>query len=216
MKKQLSLVFSIVAALLIFIGCNNEDNNTATANPVIGTWKLTEVYLNGQAVAATSCELEETYIFGADQFTHELYGNSGARMSDNFRSALGNDDSDEDSDEHSDEDSDEDSDEHSDEDSDETPTTPTDPTTPTTDENSDEDSDEGSDDDNGGNGGTCVNTERIIGYWAATNNLFTFNVNGATTQNTIIFEDNNNRMYYEVTTTVNGQVRTKRYVFQRQ
>ena len=59
MKKQLSLVFSLVAALLILIGCNNDDDSPATANPIIGTWKLTEVYLNGQAVATSSCELEE-------------------------------------------------------------------------------------------------------------------------------------------------------------
>ncbi|WP_154652589.1 lipocalin family protein [Flavobacterium rivuli] len=215
MKKQLSLVFSLVAAFLILIGCNNDDDSPATANPIIGTWKLTEVYLNGQAVATNSCELEETYIFGADQFTHELYGNSGARIASNFRSSMGHDDSDEDSDENSDEDSDEHNDD-SDEDTDETPTTPTDPTTPTTDNDTDEDSDEGSDDDNGGGSGTCVNTERILGYWTAQNNVYSLTTNDTTTQTTIVFENGNNRMYYEVTTTVNGQVRTRRYVFQRQ
>ncbi|WP_162926996.1 hypothetical protein [Flavobacterium psychrotrophum] len=204
MKKQLLILFTAIIAIVAVISCNNDDNS-AGANPIIGTWKLVEQYTNSNPVSLNSCEMEETYIFGPEQFTHELYENGGKPGRADISALRGDDDDDDD---HSS--SDDDDDEHSsdDDESDDNGTTPTD-------DNSDDDSDDDSGNGNGGSG-NCVNSDRNIGYWTARNNVYTFTVGATNDVKTITFTDANNRFYIETTTTVGTTTVTRRYVYQKQ
>lgn len=199
MKKQLLILFTAIMAIVAVVSCNNDDNSSG-ANPIIGTWKLVEQYTNGSPVSLSSCALEETYIFGPEQFTHELYENGG-KPGRADKSALRGDDDDD----HS---SDDDDDSSDDDESDDT--TPTD-------DSSDDNSDDSNDDDSGNGGsGTCVNSDRTIGYWTARNSVYTFTLGTTNDVKTIIFTDANNRFYMETTATVGTTTVTRRYVYQRQ
>ena len=79
MKQKLALFFALFAAVVIVFSCSNEDDKSGNphTNSIIGTWKLVEVYENNTAVDLSSCDLMETYIFGAEQFSNTLYGSNG-------------------------------------------------------------------------------------------------------------------------------------------
>ncbi|SFQ71757.1 hypothetical protein SAMN05444144_11728 [Flavobacterium akiainvivens] len=188
-----------VAALSVFWACNNDDNNGG-ANPVIGTWKLVEEYYNGSQVALSNCDREETYIFGPEQFTHELYENTG-RFASPYKSVNDSDDEEGDDEESDDHSSDDGSDDHNSDDN-----------------QTDESTDDGSDDNGGGggNGGSCINNERVIGTWTSSSSVYSLTSTGATEVVTITFIDANSRFYIEKTTTVNGSTVVRRYVYQKQ
>ena len=157
--------------------------------------------------------MEETWIFGPEQFTHELYENGGkpGKTAKSINETQDDDDDEDSDDEHSD---DEDSDdEGSDDSSDDTTDDATDDTTPSTDDSSDD-----SDDATPGSGGSgsCVVSDMVIGNWTSHNNNYTFTVEGVSEVKTITFTDSNNRFYIERTTTVNGVAVTRRYVYQKQ
>lgn len=204
MKQRIALFLAFIATVSIFIACNNDDNSGG-ANPILGTWKLVEEYSNASAVSLSTCQMEETWIFGPEQFTHELYENGGKPAAAS-KSALGDDDDDEGGDEHSD-DSDDSSDDHSDDSS-------SDDSTPATDDSTDDSS---TDDGSGtGGSGSCVNSDRVIGDWTSHNHVYTFTANAVSDVKTITFTDANNRFYIETTTTVNGTTTVRRYVYQKQ
>jgi hypothetical protein len=205
MKKLIPFFLTLIVAVSIFVACN-DDNSSEGTHPIVGTWKLVERYSNGNSVVLSSCQMEETYIFGPEQFTHELYENGG-KPGLTGKSTLGGDDDDDD-DHHSGSSDDDDDDDHGSSDDDHT--TPTDDTT-------DDTSDDDSDDDHGGGGsGTCVNSERTIGSWLASQNNFVFTVNSVNTIKNITFTDANTRFYVETTATVGGVEVITRYVYQKQ
>lgn len=76
MKKKKTLSVLIISALFL-VNCNKDDSSVATptknVNPIIGIWKLVEEHENGIALRLSDCSLEETYIFSAEQFVHEIY-----------------------------------------------------------------------------------------------------------------------------------------------
>ncbi|MEZ0005085.1 hypothetical protein ABH942_000428 [Flavobacterium sp. 28YEA47A] len=193
MKKITAIILLIITGLLLS-NCNKDDDNTRDmGNAIVGTWKLVEEYTDGNAVSLNSCALQETYIFGAEQFTHEVYSNSSRRMG----SHDDDDNGDDNGDDNSDDNSDDDDDDHA------------------TDDNSDDNgSDDNDDDDNGT--GECLLSEQKIGFWTAQDTTYILTIDG-TSENLIIhFTDSNNRFYYEKTVIINGVTKVKRYVFQRQ
>lgn len=202
MSKKLFLMLTLVVTI-VFFSCNKDEDTVALqSNPVIGTWKLVEEYSNNQLVTLNNCNLQETYIFGEQQFTHEMYGNGGRRFDDSTLQKGGDDDDDDDH--HSGGDDDDDDDDHG----------PVNPNPGNGGGTSDDDDD---DDHGGSNGGTCVLSDTVIGYWTNPgNNLYSLtNANNTDTMN-IIFTDNGNKFYYEVAVNVNGISVMKRYVFKRQ
>lgn len=204
MKKKLFLMLTIITAITFF-SCNKDEDTVALqSNPIIGTWKLVEEYSNNQLVVLNNCNLQETYIFGEQQFTHEAYSNTGKMKFDDSLAQKGGDDDDDD--DHggsggSGGDDDDDDDDHG-------------PVNPNPGNGGGDDDD---DDDHGGNGsGTCVLAETVIGYWANAENAYHLTSTNITDTKNIIFTDNGNKFYYEKTTTVNGVTVTKKYVFKRQ
>jgi hypothetical protein len=197
MKKKILLLCTAIIAIVFVISCNNDDDNK-TANPVIGTWKLTALYTDGKSTTLTNCEMEETYIFGPEQYTHETYEN-GAKRSLLTKGTDGGDDDDDGGDDKEDDKGDDHSDEGED-----------DIITPGTDDNSDDT------DDNPGTGGNCINAERIVGYWTVKKDVLTLTANGVEQNYPIVFEEGSTRFYIEIPVTVKGQTVVKRYVFQRQ
>ena len=220
MKQKIAFILTLIAAFSIFIACNNSDDNSGP-NPILGTWKLVEAYSNGSPISLNSCDMEETWIFGPEQFTHELYENGGKPGKTAKSVNETQDDSDEDSDDESSDDEEESDDENSDDEgsddttddsTDDSTDDTTDDTPPTTDDSSDD-----SDDDNGGGGsGTCVVSDMFIGNWTSHNNNYTLTVDGVSEVKTVTFTDSNNRFYIETTVTVNGVAVTRRYVYQKQ
>ncbi|NMH27817.1 hypothetical protein [Flavobacterium silvaticum] len=191
-KKVLAIIASVFLSAIFLVQCNSNDDN-GSADPVIGTWKLVEVTQNSQQVAVSSCDLMEMYIFGGDQFSHEIYSSASGR----YANVAQDDDDDEDSDDEESDDEESDDEGSDDEGSD--------------DEGSDDGEDDGTDD-GGTGGGVCVLTETQIGNWVNTGAAYTLEQNGSTQNLPIHFTDNNTRFYYEVT--VGGT--TTRYIFQRQ
>lgn len=201
MSKKLFLMLTLVVTI-VFFSCNKDEDTVAFQNnPVIGTWKLVEEYSNNQLVTLNNCNLQETYIFGEQQFTHEMYSN-GARFDDSNLQKGGDDDDD---DHHGgSDDDDDDDDDHG----------PVNPNPGNGGGTSDDDDD---DDHGGSNGGTCVLADTVIGYWANPgNNLYALTSANTTDTKNIIFTDNGNKFYYETVVNVNGIAVTKRYVFKRQ
>jgi len=202
-KNKTVFLLAMLAMIVAIFSCNKSDDtivaNNATPDSIIGTWKLVEEYRNDQLVTLNDCGLQENYIFGADQFTHEIYGMSGktnhANNNDNTLNQKGGDDDDDDS-------ASDDSDDEGDDESD--------------DEGSDEGTDEGTDDDGGNTGGVCALSQTVIGYWLNANGTYTFNANSTTESKTIHFTDAANKFYFEVSETANGTTVTRKYVFQRQ
>lgn len=194
MKKITAIILLIITGLLLS-NCNKDDDNTRDmGNAIVGTWKLVEEYTDGNAVSLNSCALQETYIFGSEQFTHEVYSNSARRMGSHDDDDNGDDNGDDNSDDNSDDDDDDD---HS------------------TDDNTDDGgSDDNDDDDNGT--GECLMSEQKIGFWTAQDTTYVLTIDGVSENLIIHFTDSNNRFYYEKTVTVNGVTKVKRYVFQRQ
>lgn len=195
MKKITAIILVLLSGFLL-TNCNKDDDNMrSSANSIIGTWKLIEEYTDGTAVSLNSCSLQENYIFGAEQFTHETYSNSSRR----FETFSDDDSDDEGGDDNSDDEDDDSSDDHGDDGS--------------TDDTSDDVSDDN--DDNPG-GGECLMQAQKIGFWTAQDNRYTLTIDGVSEILTIQFTDANNRFHYEKTVMVNGVARVKRYVFQRQ
>ncbi|THF47463.1 MULTISPECIES: lipocalin family protein [Flavobacterium] len=203
MSKKLFLMLTLVLTI-VFIGCNkDEDTVILQSNPVIGTWKLVEEYSNNQLVTLNNCNLQETYIFGEQQFTHEMYSNGGRFDDSTFQK--GGDDDDDDDHSGGSNDDDDDDDDHG-------------PVNPNP-GNGGGTTDDDDDDDHGGNGGTgtCVLSETVIGYWTNPgNNLYSLTSSNAIDTKNIIFTDNGNKFYYETAVNVNGISVTKKYVFKRQ
>ncbi len=196
MKKITAIIILIITGLLLS-NCNKDDDNTRDmGNGIVGTWKLVEEYTDGNAVSLNSCVLQETYIFGAEQFTHEVYSNSARRMGSHDDDDNGDDNGDDNSDDN-DDNSDDNNDDHISDDNDDNGA-----------------SDDNDDDDNGT--GKCLLSDQKIGFWTAQDNTYILTIDGASENLTIHFTDGNNRFYYEKTIIVNGVSRVKRYVFQRQ
>ncbi|WP_296151432.1 hypothetical protein [uncultured Flavobacterium sp.] len=201
--KKITLFILVIISGIIFSNCNKDDDNVRTStDSIVGTWKLIEEYTDGTAVSLNDCLLQETYIFGADQFTHEIYSNTSGRFSQ-FGGDDDDDESSDDEDDNSGSDDDED-DDHSGSD----------------DEGSDEGSDEGTDegdDDDGPVVGECLIKEQKIGFWTIQgSNNYTLTIENLPETLVINFLDNSNKFYYEKTVTVNGVQKVKRYVYQRQ
>lgn len=196
--KKITAIILLILSGLILSNCNKDDDNARDGeNSIIGTWKLIEEYTDGTAVSLNSCALQETYIFGAEQFTHEIYSNSSRRSG-----ASSDDEGDDDGgDDNSDDEDDDSSDDHGDDGSDDT---------------SDDTSDDVSDDNDDNPSGECLMQDQKIGFWTAQNNNYVLTVDGVSENLTIHFSDANNRFYYEKTITVSGVTKVKRYVFQRQ
>lgn len=76
MKKMKTLLILLISALFL-VNCNKDDSSVVTptknVNPIIGIWKLVEEHENGFVLRLGDCSLEETYIFSAEQFIHEIY-----------------------------------------------------------------------------------------------------------------------------------------------
>ena len=213
--SQKALAILLMLGFMITLSCNNDDddnsNGGGTTNHIIGTWKLVAEYSNGSLVTLNACKLQENYIFGQTQFTHETYGLTGGRMSssypfdDSLQQRGGDDDSSDDSsDDGSDDGSDDSTDDGTDDGSDDG-----------TDDATDDGSDDGSDD--GGTGGVCTVLPTIIGSWTNPNGTtYNLTANSVTDAKVIHFTDGNTKFYYEITQTVGGVTTTKKYVFQRQ
>ncbi|WP_306567291.1 hypothetical protein [Flavobacterium lindanitolerans] len=194
--KKFTVIILLIITGLVLSNCNKDDDNTRDmGNAIVGTWKLVEEYTDGNVVSLSSCALQENYIFGSEQFTHEIYSNSSRRMSSHDDDDNGDDNSDDNSDDNND-----DNDDNSDDNND--------------DNVSDDNSDDNDDDDNGT--GECLMSEQKIGFWTAQDTTYILTIDGVSENLTIHFTDGNNRFYYEKTVTINGVSRVKRYVFQRQ
>lgn len=197
MKKITAIILLIISGLIL-TNCNKDDENARdNGNSIIGTWKLVEEYTDGTAVSLNSCALQETYIFGAEQFTHEIYSNSSRRAGASSDDDGDDDNGDDNSDDHSDDEDDDSSDDHED-------------------DNSDDTSDDVSDDDDDNPSGECLMQDQKLGFWIVQNDNYVLTVDGVSENLTIHFIDANNRFYYEKTVVVNGVTKVKRYVFQRQ
>lgn len=202
MKKITTLIVLLISVLLL-VNCNKDDSNEREmANSIVGVWKLVEEYTDGAAVSLNNCALKETYIFGAEQFTHEVY----AAASRKFGKFSGDDNDDND---------DSDDDDKTDDDDDDYTYPTTD--TPTTDSPSDDNDDNNDDDDDDYNtGGDCIMDKQSIGFWSVLENNYTLTVDGKAENHVIRFTDASNRFYFEKNVTINGVVKVKRYVYQRQ
>ena len=194
--KRITLLV-LVCLTIIIAGCNKNDDNIAggtinTDEAIIGTWKLSAVLTDGAETTIGNCDKEETYIFGTEQLTHEVYLSSDDDDDDD-------DDSDDESDDHSDDSSDDDSDDSSDDDSD---------------DSSDDDSD---DDNRSGKVETCTLLTRKLAYWSNEgSNHYKLTFTDVTENHNITFTEANNKFYFEKTVTERGVTKVKRYIFQRQ
>ena len=190
--KRIALLL-LVCLTVIISGCNKNDDNISggtvnTDEAIIGTWKLTALLTDGAETTIGNCDKEETYIFGNDQLTHEVYLSSND-----------DDDSDDETDDHSDDESDDSSDDDSDDSSD---------------DNSDDDSD---DDNRSGKVETCTLLTRKLAYWSNEGaNIYKLTFTDVTENHLITFTEANNKFYFEKTVTERGVTKVKRYVFQRQ
>lgn len=189
MKKKILLFVASIA--MILSSCNNDDNGstiTYSNNTIVGSWKLIEKYENNEFVSLNNCELQETYIFGPQQYSHETFsGSASGRISTNNYVTYGDDDDDHDDD-------DDDDDHHS----------------------SDDDDDD--DDDHGNSGNCISQGVTIGNWSTPSGSLYHLSQTGTGEINimNIYFTNNNNRFYYEVTEMINGRVITTKYVFQKQ
>ncbi|WP_294822111.1 lipocalin family protein [uncultured Flavobacterium sp.] len=207
MKKRIPVYLVLLLASLAFFACNDDENGTPSGDPLIGTWKLTAMHTDGAETPLDECGLMETYIFGEEQFSHELFNGTADRP--HGRDAF---DSDDEEDEESDEETDEESDEPENDEveADETPEADE---APETDEN---ESDEESDDDPG-NGSNCASAGATVGFWTTLNSrTYTLTSAGEAKDIVIYFENDGTRFYYDETVVINGQEVTRRYFFQKQ
>ncbi|MGQ2983865.1 lipocalin family protein [Flavobacterium sp.] len=198
MKKTLSIFIIALIASLAFIACNDESDETLNSDPITGTWKLIAMHTNGQETPVSECGLMETYIFGEEQFSHELFNGS---------------DNDESEDESEDEGEDESDDENDASENDETEVddTPEMDDTPESDENDDES------DDDPENGSNCTSAGATVGFWSTQDSqAYTLTSAGGNTVLVVYFENGGSRFYYDHTVIENGQEITRRYYFQKQ
>lgn len=74
MKKLKLLLIPFLFLSLFSTSCNNDDDGGAgdsNADPIVGTWKITDIWVNGQSVYAIlmvtdPCPLETKFIFEND------------------------------------------------------------------------------------------------------------------------------------------------------
>jgi len=192
MKKITFLILFVIAGFIV--GCNdNDEPNGQTSEYIIGTWKLTAELTDGVSRTLGNCELEETYIFGAAQVTHELYTSGSTHRGSDDDDDSGDDESDDSEDDSEDDDSDDSSDDVS-----------------------DDSSDESSDDDSDDNTTTCSVSSQNLAFWTKEASLYSLAYSGTTETMDVVFTDSNNKFYFEKTIVVNGQTKVKRFVFQRQ
>jgi len=186
MKKITFIILVLIVGIIT--SCNsNDDNSGKPVESIIGTWKLTAELTDGIERSLGNCEIEETYIFGTAQVTHETYtSGSTFRGSDD-------DGGDDDNDDEGDDDSDDSGDDEA------------------TDDSSD-DTDDNSDDDTG----VCSVSNQKIAFWTKSGSVYNLDFSGTVQTMDVIFTDSNNKFYFEKTVVLNGQSRVKRYVFQRQ
>lgn len=191
-------LFLLVLVLAFSASCNKNDDNIvggSNTEAIIGTWKLVEESTDGVSRTLTDCEKQETYIFGAEQLTHEVYSGSGDDNDD--------DGSDDETDDETDDGSDDETDDESDDDHD--------------DDSDDEGDDEGDDDDDKNKVETCNLLSQKLAFWSNEGtNGYKFIYTDLTENYNVIFTESNNKFYFEKTETVNGVTKVKRYVFQRQ
>jgi len=196
MKKTLSIFIIALIASLAFIACNDESDETLNSDPITGTWKLIAMHTNGQETPVSECGLMETYIFGEEQFSHELFNGS-------------------DNDEGEDEGEDESDDENDASENDETEVddTPEMDDTPESDENENDDES----DDDPENGSNCTSAGATVGFWSTQDSqAYTLTSAGGNTELVVYFENGGSRFYYDHTVIENGQEVTLRYYFQKQ
>lgn len=64
MKKV--FIFCSIIALGLFASCSNDQNTEESENALIGSWQLVAEYDNNEPYELTTCELEQTIVFKAD------------------------------------------------------------------------------------------------------------------------------------------------------
>jgi|SRR6218665_361896 len=191
-------LFLLVLAMVFSASCNKNDDNIVSGSnteAIIGTWKLVEETTDGVSRTLSDCEKQETYIFGAEQLTHEVFSGSGDDSDD---------ETDDETDDSTDDSTDDNTDDETDEDSDD-------------DHDDDSDDEEEDDDDRHNKAEACNLLSQKLAFWSNEGAYgYKFTYPDATENHNVIFTESNNRFYFEKTETTNGVTKVKRYVFQRQ
>ena len=87
MKRILTTVVAL--SVLAVSSCKKDDDAGTSEDPIVGTWKLTKVLVDGKEVSLDECDKKDTYIFEADakgvNNYHNTINNSECKLfSDDF------------------------------------------------------------------------------------------------------------------------------------
>ncbi|WP_225035384.1 lipocalin family protein [Winogradskyella sp. SM1960] len=69
--KKVFLLLSVFA--LVFASCSSNNDDDASIDPIVGTWKYHKYFENGVEQTVTDCEKEETLIFNSNGTFEYIY-----------------------------------------------------------------------------------------------------------------------------------------------